>query len=210
MPITFDEHQKAVNPGKLKISLVKYFSYYKQRSTKLGILLLIILVSSFLIHHLILLLLVFLLRSTLFHLHNVKELFYQGAVVPATVFDKERGLIAVYSDMSRDPEKSYPVVMIQQEQFDSLRDQDLQEGSYFPAILMNIVDKSNPESDQWIDFFTVSIPCFVNSDDEIKRVHDSIKPEAWKALQQAVQKVEDKDPNLYPVVIDSNLAEKAF
>ncbi len=210
MPITFDEKQKAINPGKLKISLVKYFTYYKQRNTKILIILLIIIASSYFFHHLILLLLIFLLRSTLFHIHNVKELFFQGAIVPAMLFDKENGLIAVYSDMSRDPEKSYPVVMVQPEQFESLRDEDLEEGSLFPAVLMNILDKSDPQSDQWLDFFTVAVPCFVSNNEEIKRAYDSIKPEAWKALKEGTEKLEGKEANMYPVIIDSNLSNNAF
>jgi hypothetical protein len=132
------------------------------------------------------------LGDSVFHWTQTKEHLRHGCLNPAVVLDSTQGLIAVFTSLTAVGDKPTPVVKILRERLDLIDPSRVKNGGRFAAASIYSRTQASWAQGRWSDFWPIVIDCLVDDRTSCKDAVARIKPLAWKALELALQKMDNR------------------
>lgn len=174
------EAAQASLPGKLEIAGPEYARYFAGRTEDPMITRIYFRVGSILPAWL-----AWLPQFGLFskHWRAIQRQFMWGCLNPAVVVDEEQSLIAVYTDLANEGDRSVPVVKVLKEQLGLIRHERITNGSTLAAVATYRGDFG---TGRWEDFFPIVVDCIVDDPTACRQARDRIDGGDWASLENAL------------------------
>ena len=204
MSFTKDDTTFASNPGGVVISANKYLSYIGlTRSPKLFYRLLFFFSDSFLFKH-------FKNNPIVYDWISKKEQFISGCINPTIVLNKDKGLIATFTNLTFNGGRPTPVIKISKEELHLIKNVRVANGQRLSSVAV-FYRNTHPDENFWSDFNPKIANCFTNDTEVCNRALTSLTHESFECLQQGLDQVRDKNKiGLYHVQLDDSLVLAAY
>lgn len=189
MPITMERATTASNPGKLKISTLKLKRYFELNSIDWFFIYICSLLPKKQLAYLY-------KKNKLAQIFvNYKEAFLYGCLNPAKVVNRQKSLVAVYTDLSAYETGPYYVIKIYKERLFVLN-QFVNTGDKVSTVAIYEGEPTQYPA-HWTDFHPTVLECFCSNRKECKRAFDSIPNEEWLLLEEGLKTIPQLEEGLY-------------
>jgi hypothetical protein len=150
------------------------------------------------------------LGDSVFHWTQTREHLQHGCLNPAVILDPARGLIAVFTSLTAVGDKTTPVVKIVRERVDMIDPLRVVNGTRFAASIYSCRQASWALG-RWSDFWPIVVDCLVDDRASCEDAVARIKPLAWRALEIALQRMDDRDQEgLFHVDVPDEIVWNAY
>jgi hypothetical protein len=187
MSLTVDDTTFASQPGAIQISVYKYLDYHKcQGFTRMfyGILLSIPKTILFKL---------FKWNETVYDWIVTCELFALGCVNPSIIINKEKGIVATFTDLTCIGDSSTPVVKVSVQPLHLIKNMKAKNGQRISTVALYFRDMEHKNATAWKDFHPLVPNCFTDDMDACLSCLEKIRPQAWTDLEFALTQVADKE-----------------
>jgi hypothetical protein len=145
-----------------------------------------------------------LLNKLIFLIHRVREHFLYGCVNPGIIVSLKPTLVAVFTDLRKNRQVTYPAIKILPQPLKCLTKEKLIIGTRLANVALYEEIKEQ-ESEHWDNFHPIVINCVTGNKRDINRVFRSIPEWEWQALQTGLTQIENKQKlGLYFLEYDSD------
>ncbi len=176
----FDTTTVASNPGKINISLEKYLETFNLTwKQKLMLRAVAFLPKPWLYK-------AFRKNNNILHWLMIQEQFLYGCINPAMVVDIEKGLVAVFTDLSNTQGNQVPVVKVDQFYFGTVARSLWKDGCRLATVSVYESSEKDHNANAWVNFEPLLVEGFARNTRDAKTAFNSIKPAAWKCLEEAI------------------------
>ncbi len=139
-----------------------------------------------------------------------KEQFKSGCVNPTVVVDKEKGLIATFTNLTSIGNRPTPVIEISIEKLHLIKNIAISDGQRLATVAL-YERGEDPNAKAWANFDPKVPNCFTDNIESCNMTIRRVSKNAWKCLDKGLEQVPTKDtPGLYSVQVDSVLVNNAY
>ncbi len=145
------------------------------------------------------------------HWQWTREVFRFGCLVPAILLDAQRGLVAVFSDLSFSTGLQFPVIKVVRIPLALLPPACRVAGTMFAAVSAYAQTPAGNAAGRWGDFTPVVVNLLVPRRLSCEDAKARLKPLAWEALRLGVAQLpKPLAEGLYAVEIPEEISENAY
>lgn len=110
----------------------------------------------------------------------------EGAICPAVVLDSKSGWIAVFADMSSEPQRRFvpAIKVIRIRRLTRAAMTPLKTGDRITSICTHVSDTMGGNPIYWSDLRPVPVVCATRNQGDIDRSHADVAPQEWRILEQ--------------------------
>lgn len=204
MKLTVDNSSKASMPGQIKISRKKYLDYLGLSGIiRLRYLLLFYLPKKILFK-------LFHSDIIVFHFIQTTERFLYGCLNPTIIINKNKKLIATFTNLTSHGNKVTPVIKISEEPLHLIKNIKIENGQKLPTVALYERNPKDIFASAWIDFDPKIANCFTDDIKACNKLLSRITDKGWKCLAEGLSQLEDHEAiGLYHVKIDAELVRNA-
>jgi len=205
MKHTVDNTTHASTPGQIQISKRKYFNYIKLTGfMRLKYHLLFSFPQNFLFK--------------LFHSDNIvfdftqkTEQFKYGCLNPTVVINKDKGLIATFTNLTSYGTDITPVIKISKEPLELISNVEIKNGKKLPTVALYMRNVQDEFATAWSDFDPKVANCFTDDLEACNKLLSRISANGWKCLENGLNQIDNKErTGLYYVDLDVELVRNAY
>lgn len=191
MSLTLDESTTAETPGGIRASIPKLLRYHIKFFGVIALLAFAVIAVPVLRKdsNRSLLPLVPLVIFSFVKIIRVREHLLEGDLVPAVVLDSDRGLIAVFTDLTAVADHRRPVIRIVREQLDLIRTRNIHDGVRLPAVAIYSRGRDRNVPTSWADFLPRVADCFTDDLNACDHARSRISAEAWDFLDMGLKQL---------------------
>ncbi len=205
MSHTLDDSSSASHPGQILISVDKfltssgvtgikrkYYAYlFKKPVSKLPR----ILLSNRLIRKWI----------------RTSEHFLHGCINPSIIINKDKGIIATYTDLNNDSTVPTSVIKITSSNLHLIEGMELSNGQKIPTVSLYYQNELDPGANAWKDFEPLAAYCFSDNFNECDQLLSRLEGNEWECLMEGLKQVDDSEKiGLYRVNLPLNLTDNTY
>lgn len=187
MSLTVDDSTFASQPGAIQISASKYLDYHKYRGVKRMFYGILLTVPKAILFKL------FKWDETVYDWIVTCELFTLGCINPAIILNKEKGLVASYTDLTSIGDQATPVVKISVQPLHLIKNMKTKSGQRISTVALYFRDMEHENATAWKDFHPLVPNCFTDDIDACLSCLEKIRPQAWTDLEFALSQIADKE-----------------
>lgn len=205
MSIIVDETSEAAFPGHVKIEPIKFLAYFKVTGLrKIYYLLLLSVCPTNVLHR------VFKNDAIIIQWIEKVEHFQMGCINPSIIVNKDKGLIATFTNLTNNGDNPTPVIKISHEKLNLIKGREILNGQKNPTVALYL-GYDNSEATAWKDFEPYIPNCFTNDVNAYNFTLNSVSINAWQCLQLGLEQIDDIEvPGLYYVNIDKDLVNASY
>ncbi|MCC6370058.1 MAG: DUF3239 domain-containing protein [Bacteroidia bacterium] len=200
MAFTVDENTKASSPGQIQISKRKYLDYVGLKGPKRLIYkLLFSLPTNFIYKY-------FGTNNLVYDYIQKQEQFKIGCLCPTIVINKDKGLIATYTNLTLRGTKVTPVIKISKEPLARIKNITINNGQKLPTVSLYYAKANDEFATAWADFDPKIAHCFTDDLNACNHLLSRITESSWRCLELGIEQVDDKlTEGLYHIKLEKSL-----
>ena len=185
MTHTVDDTTQASTPGQIEISKKKYLDYLGLSGVlRLKYSFLLSLPISFLFK-------LFRSNNIVYDFIQKMEQFKYGCLNPTIVVNKEKGLIATFTNLTSYGDDITPVIKISKEPLHLIKNIQIVNGQRLPTIALYTRDLEDEYASAWVDFDPKIANCFTDDLNACNHLLSRMSKNGWQCLQQGLNQLED-------------------
>lgn len=195
-------NSEAALPGQTAIQIDKFKRYYKFNSLNIFFLKLCLLLPEATFTNLSS------YFNVLFKYRRIKHQFANGCVNPAMIVDADNGLVATFTNLTKQGENQYPVIKITKEKTGLIKNEKVKNGTLFSSIA---VYEGFDNDEAWIDFHPIVTNCLTDDMDVCNKNKTILNNLAWDCLQLGLKQIEKPyQIGLYQVNLNDEMVQQAY
>jgi hypothetical protein len=204
MSLTLDDSTQATHPGAIRISRRKFLEYNSVSGfSKMYYSIILLVPKRFILR-------LFKSDQIVYNWIHTCEQFEFGCVNPSVIINKEKGLIATFTNLTSFGDEPTPVIKISVEKLYLIENIALKNGQRISTVALYERDEDDIEADAWKDFFPIVPNCLTNDIAECNNSMEKLNQAAWKCLELGLKQVTSKEtPGLYYVDLDKYLVKSS-
>ena len=205
MTHTVDENTIASSPGQIEISKIKFFDYIELMGIKrIKYNILFSLPSNFLYK-------LFSSDEIVYDYIQKQEQFKFGCLNPTIVINKEKGLIATFTNLTSIGDEITPVVKISKEPLGLIKSIKVVNGQKLPTVALYTRNTEDEFATAWTDFTPKVANCFTDDLTICNELLSRLSSNSWKCLDLGLAQVYDKEQEgLYYVKLQKDLVQSSY
>ena len=204
MSLIVDDTTVASTPGEIIISKAKYLDYQDLKGIGRIYYLFLLGFSDTLLYKR------FKNNLIVFGWLYTKEQFKCGCINPTVVIDKNKGLIATFTNLTSVGDKPTPVIKISIEKLHLIKNMTISNGQRLATVALYERGR-DPYAKAWTNFDPKIPNCFTDNIELCNMAIKRLSKNAWKCLDKGLEQLPDnRQPGLYPVQLDSSLVNNAY
>lgn len=205
MSFTIDDNTQASTPGQINISKIKYLEYVQLTGLawlKYASLFKLPDNILFKLYH---------DDTIVFNYIQMVEQFKYGCLNPSIVINKQKGLLATYTNLTSYGEVQTHVIKISKEPLHLITNIQVENGQKLPSVALYYRNLEDEYAYAWSDFNPKIANCFTNDLNACNQLMSRCSEKAWKCLEIGLRQLKSKEIiSLYHVDIDSDLVFNAY
>lgn len=204
MKYTVDNESRASQPGNIEILKTKYLDYMRIKGIQRFIYgLLFTLPESVLFK-------MFGWNSVVYNYINKQEQFRYGCLNPAIVLNKEKGLIAVFTNLTSFGEEITPVIKISEEPLYLIKNVTIETGQKLPTVSLYLRNPDNLYATVWMDFVPKIANCFTDDTVACNKLLSRVPENGWICLEMGLKQINTPEQTgLYHIQLEKELVKNS-
>lgn len=204
MSYTIDDTTVAAIPGELSISPKKFLDYVGVTGFKKFIYGQILLLPNSILYSLLR------SNSTVSNWITFAEHFKYGCANPAIIINREKELVAVFTNLSNTGNNPTPVIKIYREKLHLIQGQTTI-GQRISTVATYYRNPKQWNAEAWIDFDPKVPDCFTENLQACSTVLNNLSSNSWKCLEIGLAQLNNcETPGLYHVEIDNDMVNSSY
>ncbi len=203
MSYTVDDTTSAATPGKISISSRKFLEYIDVRGVRKFIYYLILMLpKSFLFT-------VLKNNTIIHHWISANEHFKFGCVNPAIILNQEKGLVAVFTNLTNSGSNPTPVIKIYKEKLQLIQGKVIN-GQRISTVALYYQNPKQTNAKAWIDFDPKVPDCFTNDSVICAQSMNKLSANSWKCLEIGLTQLKENKLGLHHLDLDKELVNSSY
>lgn len=203
MSYTVDDTTYAAIPGKISISSRKFLEYFDVKGIRKWIYYLILMLpKSFLFT-------VLKNNTIIYHWISANEHFKFGCVNPAIVLNKEKGLVAVFTNLTNSGNDPTSVIKIYEEKLQLIQEK-VSNGQRICTVAVYYRNPKQADAKAWIDFDPKVPDCFTNDSVVCTQIMNRLSANSWKCLEIGLTQLKENKLGLHHLDLDKELVNSSY
>lgn len=205
MTHTVDETTQASTPGQIRISKSKYLDYFKVSGIKrLKYFLLFYLPQNILFK-------LFNSDKIVFDFIQKTEQFKYGCLNPTVVINKDRGIIATFTNLTSYGDDITPVIKISKEPLELITNLKIKNGQKLPTVALYTRNENDELATAWADFDPKIANCFTDDIAACNTLLGRISANGWQCLANGLSQIDNTEQiGLYYIDLEDDLVRDAY
>ncbi len=141
---------------------------------------------------------------------STKEHLDYGCLNSSIIINKEKGIIATFTNLTSYGDIPTPVIKIHTVRLDLFKAVPLKNGDRIPTVSLYYRDEENPNASAWADFEPLFTGTFSNKAYDFVHTLNKLNDSNWECLELGLEQIEDKeDEGLYYITLDDDLVNNS-